>query len=42
MCKSILDKLDDALSVTEQFLGSRESCEDKDAWDDFNKAIKEE
>lgn len=42
ICKSILAKLDDALSVTEQFLGSRESCEDKDAWDDFNKAIEEE
>ena len=28
--------------ITEVFLGSRESCEDKDAWDDFNKAISEE
>ena len=28
--------------ITEQVLGSRESCEDKDAWDDFNKALAEE
>ena len=28
-------------TITEQTLGSRESCEDKDAWDDFNKAIEE-
>lgn len=27
--------------ITERFLGSRESCEDKDAWDDFNKAMED-
>ena len=36
------DKLHKAAVITEQFLGSRESCEDKDAWDDFNKALEEE
>lgn len=28
-------------SITNQYLGSRESCEDKDTWDDFNKALED-
>ena len=28
--------------ITDQFLGSRESCEDTDSWDDFNKALAED
>lgn len=38
----IIDNTKNSDDLTEQYLGSRESCEDKDAYDDFNKAISEE